>query len=782
MKVHKDVWRLLEMDKVLSNFASNVRSNLGLQTLAHLAPSENLENLYQRQELLRAYRDYVDRNGDFPWTQNVDSVEDLLLSARKTGLLLGRELLSVRTLLLLAEKIKTALSSIKEEVPPFGVLLRKIRDFSQEMKALSVLDEDGNLFDSASPDLSRIRKSEDSVRQTIRARAQSIFSNPRFNSMLQEKILSYRQNRFTVLVRQEFASRFPGTIVDRSGSGNSVYMEPRSMADLNSRLVLLLRDEEEEKRRILSEITAQVLSRERAILDAEKVLGQIDLLYAVTTVMDKKKWKLPLLAEKPLFAFHSLLHPLLGEHGVPLSIECGRDFRILVVTGPNTGGKTVTLKAVGVGTILAWCGLPIPAEEGSFVGNLNAVYADIGDEQSIEQNLSTFSSHLKNIIHIIEEADSHSLVLLDELGAGTDPQEGAALGVALLDTMREKKCVTLATTHHNPIKRYALTTQYVETASMEFDAETLAPTYRLLMGIPGRSNALYIAERYGMPVDVLAKARLALKEQEVSVEDIITDLQERKAHLDTEQKQIEKARQELAVRREKFQEKEACFERQKEQILSQAEQKATSILVAAEEESRRMLRALDESAKSAVQRALHPKREKIREKRKELEKREEKRALLKMKSEGFHPEVGDTVKISGTDITGTIVTLKGKKAEVLAGAIRMEVPISTLTRVSKPAREAMLPPSPKIVRPEGVPNSLMVRGMTVDEAMPLVEKYLDQAMRAGYGSVEIIHGRGEGILRREVHTLCAHLSYVENYRLGGPGEGGYGVTIITFKK
>jgi DNA mismatch repair protein MutS2 len=361
MKVHKDVWRLLEMDKVLSIFASNVRSNLGLQTLAHLAPSENLENLYQRQELLRAYRDYVDRSGDFPWTQNVDSVEDLLLSARKTGLLLGRELLSVRTLLLLAEKIKAALSSIKEEVPPFGVLLRKIRDFSQEMKALSVLDEDGNLFDSASPDLSRIRKSEDSVRQTIRARAQSIFSNPRFNSMLQEKILSYRQNRFTVLVRQEFASRFPGTIVDRSGSGNSVYMEPRSMADLNSRLVLLLRDEEEEKRRILSEITAQVLSRERAILDAEKVLGQIDLLYAVTTVMDKKKWKLPLLAEKPLFAFHSLLHPLLGEHGVPLSIECGRDFRILVVTGPNTGGKTVTLKAVGVGTILAWCGLPIPA-------------------------------------------------------------------------------------------------------------------------------------------------------------------------------------------------------------------------------------------------------------------------------------------------------------------------------------------------------------------------------------------------------------------------------------
>jgi DNA mismatch repair protein MutS2 len=783
MKVRKEVWNLLEIDKILSIFAKSLRSDLGLSVLTAITPCETIDTLRNRQNLLIAYRDYVDRYGDFPWNQNVSSVAEEIHAARKTALLTGQELVAVRMLLLLATRIKDVLNQVKDEFAPFAGVLKKIRDFKYEIESLAVLDEDGNLFDSATPTLLRIRKSEEAVRQSIRLRAQALFANSRINNMLQERLLTFRQNRFTVLVRQEFASRFPGTFIDRSGSDNSVYMEPRSLAELNSRLVLLIQDEEEEKRRILSELTQMILGREKAIVDAEGVLGQIDILYALTDVMGKYGWTLPELSKKPFFVFYDLLHPLLGEKGIPLTIECGRSFHVLVVTGPNTGGKTVALKTVGMGIILAWCGFPLPAKEGTVVGNLDNVFADIGDEQSIEQNLSTFSAHLKNIIHILSEATRSSLVLLDELGAGTDPQEGAALGIALIDTLREKKSITLATTHHNPIKSYALTTPHVETASMEFNVETLAPTYHLLMGIPGRSNAIYIAERYGMPSEVLQKARATLKEQEISMEEVIADLHERKALLNHEWEKMEEQRQKADLLSKEYSEKMKALEEQREKIIAKAEQQAATVLASAEEESRRMIRDLDEAARSVVQRNLHGKRENIREKRKELEQKEEKRFIKKMKDEKRNLEIGDAVSIAGTSITGTILALKGNKAEVQAGAARMDVPLISLTPTSKKVRDA-LPESPAMsaTKPQGVPLSLMIRGMTVDEAMPLVEQYLDRAMRAGYLSVEIIHGRGEGILRREVHQFCAHLSYVESYRLGGPGEGGHGVTIVTFKK
>jgi DNA mismatch repair protein MutS2 len=418
------------------------------------------------------------------------------------------------------------------------------------------------------------------------------------------------------------------------------------------------------------------------------------------------------------------------------------------------------------------------------VGNIGAIFADIGDEQSIEQNLSTFSAHVKNIISILEQADRTSLVLLDELGAGTDPQEGAALGVALLDTLTKEKGLTLATTHHNPVKQYALTAPGVETASMEFDVETLSPTYRMLLGVPGKSNALFIAQRYGMPSAVLDKARKVLSEREVPVEELIGELNERRAWLDKEENEIRALRRTLAEERKKYQDSSRDIESRKDRILAEAERKAESILERAEESSKELLRNVHDAAKSAVHRKISETSERVRNERKTLEQRQERRALRgAAMQEGFAPVVGAVAQIAGTDYVGVIEKLQGEKAILRIGAIKMDVNAKKLVKTEKKPKGASLPRDTSMTEtPAAVPSSIMVRGMNVQDALPMVERYLDQALRRGHTSVTVIHGRGEGILRREIHALCASLKYVESYRLGDAGEGGYGVTIVTFRR
>ncbi|MFR5881131.1 MAG: endonuclease MutS2 [Cloacibacillus evryensis] len=319
--------------------------------------------------------------------------------------------------------------------------------------------------------------------------------------MLQERVLTLRNGRYAFLVRQDALSQFPGSVIDRSGSGSSVYMEPRSLMSLNNEYSKLYGEEMLEETRIFREFTAKLINRKNGIVDTENVLGTIDLFYALSEMTRVYKWRVPDLSPRAQFSFVRARHPLLGDKSVPIEIKCGGDFRILVITGPNTGGKTVALKTAGVCVYLGWLGFPIPAGEGSILGDIGELFTDIGDEQSIEQSLSTFSAHITHVTEILNKVTPRSLVMLDELGAGTDPEEGAALGIALLDWLREQGALVLATTHHNPIKRFALTTQDIETASVEFDGATLSPTYRILIGIPGRSNALLIAGKLGMPLD-----------------------------------------------------------------------------------------------------------------------------------------------------------------------------------------------------------------------------------------------------------------------------------------
>ncbi|MDR1620812.1 MAG: Smr/MutS family protein [Synergistaceae bacterium] len=805
MDISESVLDLLEFEKSLFPFAENLRGELGQNALASLAPCKTMERLEGRHELLRAWSDCSDRYGDkeIPWNAAAVCVTDLFPSAKKSGFLFGEELLKVKTLLSLAARVKEALSGLKSSYPVFESLERRIRDFTPELEALSAIEESGRLADGASAKLQEIRNDLENLKRAGRKTAGRLMEDSNILNMLQERSLAYRDGRFLLVVRQEYVNRFPGLLVDRSASGNSVYMEPRMLSTVNNSMILKVRDEQDEETRILMEITRKILARERAVSEAQQVLGEVDLLHASREVMRKRRWTLPALSRQVQFNLVEARHPLLKDAAVPVTVHCGaknknnegisktpsktesRPFTSLVITGPNTGGKTVILKTVGLCVTMGWSGLPLPARDGSSIGNIDAVYADIGDEQSIEQNLSTFSAHLKNIVGILKTATSRSLVLLDELGAGTDPQEGAALGMAILETLKNNRTLTLASTHHNPIKQYALTTPSVETASLEFDADNLAPTYRLLMGVPGKSNALLIAKRWGLPESVLDLAYASLRARDISVEDLIGQLNERKAALDAMECRLEKERAEMAQLKKIYESRVAEIEYQKDKILSAADKRASDLIAKAEATSRDLIRGLEDVAKSAAHKEFNAKRQEFQKIRKGLEARHDKRVAreLENKPETFEPKAGATVQVAGSDIVGVIESVKNGKARLTAGPMHVEVSVDRLVQTRKTAKVAIPPAdTASAMKRETVPGSLMVRGMSVDEALPLMSTYLDRAYRAGHSSVLIIHGRGEGILRREVHALCARLKYVSDYHLGDIGEGGYGVTVVEFGK
>lgn len=785
MKIEEAAYRSLEIEKVIRLITKYCRGELGAMKAASVSPARDLADLSRRQELFRAVEAYREKRGELPWAHGLVPAARYLDEAAETGALTGQELLKIRNVLTLSQRIKEKLVAGKVEYPAFSMLINEIGDFTEELAAASVVSDDGRLYDHASDKLRNIRETMRGIRDTIRRKGNAMLNDQRTAAMLQERVLALRNGRHAFLVRQDAMGSFPGIVVDRSGSGNSVYMEPHSLVLLDNQYAAERGDEQQEELRILCAITGVFAARRRAILDAEGALGTLDLFYALSEIKRLDRWHMPELSKQPLFDLRGARHPMLRERAVPIDIRCGSGFRSLVITGPNTGGKTVALKTAGVCVILAWLGFPIPAGEGSSVGDIGELFADIGDEQSIEQNLSTFSAHVTHIKDILENATERSVVLLDELGAGTDPEEGAALGIAILDWLRERRSLVLATTHHNPIKRFALQTPSIETASVEFDAETLSPTYRVLTGIPGRSNALLIARKLGMPAEIIDRASRAIAGQELSMEDLIAELHEKRAELERENRELEKARQRTESLRLDFEKRSAALEEKRDVLITGAEKKALSIIRNAEESARALIKNMEAAGtEPQARRELEKKRGHFSKIKESAVRREEKKqARESVAATADTLKAGDSVQIIGTKGAATVIGLRGKKALVQAGAAEVEVPLTKLRLIGQKAEEE----SPKQVqirvsRPVGVPASIMVRGMTVDEALPMVEQYLDRAYRAGYDTVTVIHGRGEGILRREVQELCKRTPYVAEHKLGGPGEGGYGVTIVRFKR
>jgi DNA mismatch repair protein MutS2 len=769
----------LEFSGVLDLFLKETRSEPGILALKNLDTASDIPSLEKRQARVREFDNFRDERGDMPWKEGMISLVPFLKNARQNAFMTGPELVHFKTLFILSQKIRNCFQNLKTKYPELWETVKKIRDFSEEIESLSSLNDDGTLLDSASPLLSRIRNDIFRTRNALRDRANRIMNDPRLSGMLRDRNVTIRNGRYIVTVKQENSSRFPGIIQDRSGSGNSVFMEPNDMIELNHRLAMLLSEEKEEEYRLLSLMTQKILSRSSAVIDTEKSLGLIDMLYAVTSVMRQWNWNLPLLSTKTGFSLKQVIHPLLNVKPVPLDIRCGDDFRILVITGPNTGGKTVALKTAALSVILSWYGLPLPAEESSRVGYFSGLFIDIGDEQSVEQNLSTFSSHIKNLVNMLRSADRNSLLFLDELGAGTDPQEGAALGIAILDSIRNIGCCALATTHHNPIKSFAISEKDIETASMEFDEITLAPTYRMLIGIPGKSNALHIAERLGMPFSIIDRARQALSTRETSIEDIISELEDKKQTLDRVREELEIQKDRNRLMSDRIDKDRKNMELEQERLIEESREIARQIITDAEEKAKDLLNDLHGAALSRGHRAMAEHKKK-KNKTPSLN-RENSSGINSSPSGEISP--GDHVKVVGSRVKGEVTEIIGKKALVQSGPLKIEVPVKSLTVAEKqPHDKEKSEKSINISKPQSVPSSLMIRGMTVTEAVPLVEQYLDRAMRAGHSSVCVIHGRGEGILRREVHRICQNLSYVISYRLGDVSEGGYGVTIVTFRK
>lgn len=785
MLAEKASYNSLEIKKIIPLISKYCRSEIGEEAAFAALPAHNFDELRTRQEIFLSIEDYREKKGELPWQNGMAPVAPMLAEADETGLLTGEELLKIRHLIKLSMKIKEILNSEKEKYPVFSLITKDIRDFADEIERLSVIDDDGRLYDSASEKLKSVREKIKELRETIRRKGHALVNDPSISGMLQERVMTIRNGRYTFLVRPDALSIFPGSVVDRSVSGNSVYMEPNSMIRLNNEFTSCRNSEIYEEQRILRELTVRIQKKTKGILDAERVIGNIDLFYALSEKRRLDKWTMPELSQKTTFSFRKARHPLLFDKAVPIDIGCGDKYRILVITGPNTGGKTVALKTAGVCVILGWMGFPIPAAEGSVLGIIDELFADIGDEQSIEQSLSTFSAHVKHVTEILGGAGPNSLVLLDELGAGTDPEEGAALGIAILDWLREKKTLVLATTHHNPIKRFALATAAIETASVEFDIATLSPTYKILTGIPGRSNALLIAGKLGMPREVIKRAEQAISGKEVSMEDLIAELHGKRSKLERESIEVENSLKKLEKLKKDYEEKVREIEEKRDALIAKADKKALSIVKNAEDSARALIKNLESAeAESTARRELEKKRSHFHKIEKSVSEREEKK--ITQQSVAARKETlkeGDIVRIIGTKGVATVLQVKGKKILVQAGPAEVEVPITKLSLVpQKEIPKAAPSVQVKVSRPIGVPSEIMVRGMTIDEAIPMVEQYLDQAYRAGYDSVTVIHGRGEGILRREVQELCKRTPYVMEHNLGGPHDGGYGVTIVRFRK
>lgn len=664
--------------------------------------------------------------------------------------------------------------------------LNPIPDLYKEITRCILSPEE--VSDDASSQLKRIR-------QTIKAKGGKIHEqlNASMNSyaasgMLRENIVTMRNGRYCLPVKQEYKSSFPGMIHDQSASGSTFFIEPMAVVKLNNELAELAIAEQEEIQKILaalSELAAPYT------IDLEKnviLLAELDFIFA------KAKYSKKMQATEPIFDDNTIdikrgRHPLIPrEKVVPIDISLGEDYHLLIITGPNTGGKTVSLKTVGLFTLMGQAGLHIPAFDHSKLRLFQEVYADIGDEQSIEQSLSTFSSHMTNTISILAKADDQTLALFDELGAGTDPTEGAALAISILDDLKTRGVVTMATTHYSELKLYALSTDGVENASCEFDVETLRPTYRLLIGIPGKSNAFAISSKLGLPDRIISEASRLIDADAKSFEDVISDLETNRIALEKERAEVESLRKEAATLKEKLNQKNTKLDAAKERVLRRANEEANEILQSAKDMADESIKKFNKWMANGASKEMEQQRTALRE---SLNKTSNNLSLpskkpgKKLTAAKLH--IGDMVFVHSMGVKGTVSTLPNSKGELFVqmGIIRSNVNLSDLELLEeKPAAEKNNNTNSSKIRMSktiSITPEINLIGKKVDEALPLLDKYLDDAYLSHLPKVTIIHGMGTGALKNAVQAHLKKAKYVKSYRLGDFGEGGVGVTIVEFK-
>jgi DNA mismatch repair protein MutS2 len=767
-------FRALEYPKILLHLAGCTSTSLGREKALRLRPSIKEEVVRLRQRETSEARALLEEDLD-PGLSGTSDLRSLLKRALIASSLSPTELLEIRATLLCGKNVRRRLASLRNRAPTLAGMAERIDECSALMDEIGrAIDEKGEVKDEASPNLARIRQELRQAHEKLLAKLERLVSDPTVQTFLQEPIITQRSGRYVIPLKADSKGRIPGVVHDESASGATLFIEPLATLELNNLWRELQLEEEREVNRILRELTALVGEQELGISSTLRALTSLDLAFA------QGRYSIAIRGTEPRFVpfrprdskhpgsairLIQARHPLLSDDKVvPIDVYNSEDFFILVITGPNTGGKTVTLKTVGLLAMMAQAGLHLPCADAS-LSIFQGIYADIGDEQSIEQSLSTFSSHLTNIVDILASADDRSLVLLDELGAGTDPVEGSALARAILDHLLHRTITSLVATHYSALKSYAQVTPGVENACVDFDLETLAPTYKLSIGLPGASNALAIARRLGLREEIVEAARRLLSTTEREVEIYLAEIRAARQEALKARELALKAQEEAETKTSGLERRLLALEEERSNILNQARAEARSELLEARETMRQILAQVKKGAPRAQVRA-------------DL-------GRLETRLQPFSPprakkgavELGARVWVSELAKEGTVVRLEEGEAEVQVGSLRARVRVEDLE--PRPSKAEEVQPQPiRVPLVEALPGELDLRGMRAEEAVNALEKYLDKAVLAGLVSVRIIHGKGTGALRRLTKESVAKHPLVASHRSGEEGEGGDGVTMV----
>ena len=787
--MNKKVLKTLEYDKIIDMLAEEADSSLGKESARHLLPSSDRSEIIAWQSetshaLMRLFK----------WGKlsfhGLKDIRPCLIPLEKGGILGMGELLDLCRCLEIARgaaEYDRKDEELKDSLSGRFASLTDLPDLRREISRCIISPEE--MADDASPELKRIRRSIKSAGDRIREQLNATMTSSA--SMLRDNIVTMRNGRYCLPVKQEYKSTFPGMIHDQSATGPTFFIEPMAIVKLNNELAELAMKEQEEIEKILASLSALAAPYTEDLQRDVLLLAELDFIFAKAGLSKKMQGSEPLF-DQEYIQIKKGRHPLIPKDTVvPIDVSLGREYDLLIITGPNTGGKTVSLKTVGLFTLMGQAGLHIPAYDHSHLRVYEEVYADIGDEQSIEQSLSTFSSHMVNTVYILKRANKKTLTLFDELGAGTDPTEGAALAIAILDNLHSRNVTAMATTHYSELKLYALQTEGVENASCEFDVASLQPTYRLLVGVPGKSNAFAISGKLGLSDDIIHAARQLVDTDARQFEDVVTGLEEARTKAEQEREKAKKIREEAEHYKQKLIAKNERIDQAKEKIMRRANEEANEILQKAKDMADESIRKYNKWMNdSGMTKEMEKERAALRE---ELDKTGSKLSMPETKKpRGKVPDTlkpGDIVMVHSMGVKGTVSTEPDSKGKcyVQMGILRSMVDIKDLelleqeTKASKKEAAITHARNMKMAKAMTISPEINLIGKTVDEALALLDKYLDDAYLARLHQVTVIHGMGTGALRNAVQNHCKKCKYVKSYRMGEHGEGGYGVTVIEFK-
>ncbi|MBO5166535.1 MAG: endonuclease MutS2 [Lachnospiraceae bacterium] len=793
----------LEYDKIIIRLTEKADSAPGKELCAGLVPVTDLSDIEKTQTETADALSRLFKYGSTSFGSNY-SLGFSIKSLEVGSALSMAELLKMAAFLENVARIKaygrnekdntpedSADSSATDSLSGYFDDLTPLSPIAAEIRRCLLSEEE--VADDASPSLKGIRRSITLTGEKIHNQLSSMLTGS-YRNYLQDAVVTMRDNRYCIPVKAEYKNQVSGMVHDQSSTGSTFFIEPAAVVELNNKLRELAIEEQKEIERILAELSAQLSEHTTELMTNQKLMTELDFIFA------KAKLAMELNATKPLFNTDHYIHIRKGRHPlldkkkvVPIDIHLGKDFDLLIITGPNTGGKTVSLKTVGLFTLMGQAGLHIPALDRSELSVFEEVYADIGDEQSIEQSLSTFSSHMTTIVTILSHANENSLCLFDELGAGTDPTEGAALAIAILNHLHDRGIRTMATTHYSELKLYALSTSFVENACCEFDVESLKPTYRLLIGIPGKSNAFAISSKLGLPDEIIDAAKEQISKEDKSFEDVISDLENSRITIEKEHKEIAEYKERIKTLEGQLKAKNEKIDNAKDRILREANEKARAILQEAKDVADETIREFNKIDKGTDIKELEKNRQKIRDR---IDDKNERLALKtppKPQQKALDPrklKKGDSVKIVSLGLKGTVSTLPDAKGNlfVQCGIMRSSANINDLVLLQDEdtaSKAVKFSPSAsgkmKMSKSMNISTEINLLGMTCDEAVAALDKYLDDAYLSHLNSVRVVHGKGTGALRSAVHGHLKRLKYVKEYRLGEFGEGDAGVTIVTFK-